>query len=72
MVMDKATGRATETSVFDYYQKKYNVRLDKWQLPLLETQKRDVLFPMELAIMAPRQRYPCPCESANNSHRLLV
>lgn len=57
-VKDKDTGAPYTTTVFEYYLKKYRVRLDKWQLPLLETQKRDVLFPMELAIMAPRQRYP--------------
>lgn len=57
-VRDKDTGKITNMSVFQYYAKKYNVRIDKWQLPLLETQKRDVLFPMELAIMAPAQRYP--------------
>ena len=57
-VFDKTTGKTTKMSVFSYYQKKYNVRLDKWQLPLLETQKREVYFPMELAIMAPAQRYP--------------
>ena len=56
--LNKQTGVKEMTTVFDYYLKKYNVRLDKWQLPLLETQKKNVLFPMELAIMAPSQRYP--------------
>lgn len=57
-VKNKETGKVTTESVFSYYQTKYNVRIDKWQLPLLETQKRDVMFPMELAIMAPAQQYP--------------
>ena len=57
-VKDKNTGAVTTESVFSYYLKKYNVRLEKWQLPLLETQKRDVLFPMELAVMAKAQYYP--------------
>jgi len=57
-VLNKTTGIREKTNVFAYYQKRYNVRIDKWQLPLLETQKRDVLFPMELAIMAPAQKYP--------------
>ena len=54
----KETGESYTTNVFAYYQKRYNIRIDKWQLPLLETQKRDIFFPMELAIMAPAQRYP--------------
>jgi len=57
-VLNKATGQEEKTNVFAYYQKRYNVRIDKWQLPLLETHKKDVFFPMELAIMAPAQRYP--------------
>jgi len=57
-VRDKETGKLTTMNVFQYYQKKYNIRIDKWMLPLLETQKRDVLFPLELALMSPAQRYP--------------
>ena len=57
-VKDRETGESTTMNVFQYYLKKYNVRIDKWMLPLIETQKRDVLFPLELAIMAPRQKYP--------------
>ena len=57
-VKDKETGKTYKTNVFQYYQKRYSIRIDKWQLPLLETNKRDILFPMELAIMAPSQRYP--------------
>ena len=57
-VLNKQTGEKEMTNVYAYYAKRYNVVLDKWQLPLLETNKRDVLFPMELAYMAPAQRYP--------------
>ncbi|KAL6721013.1 Protein argonaute [Lecanora helva] len=57
-VKDRQTKTEYKTNVFDYYIKKYNIRLDKWQLPLLETQKKDILFPMELAVTADAQRYP--------------
>ena len=57
-VKNRETGQVTKETVFSYYLAKYNVRLDKWQLPLLETQKKDVLFPMELAIMGKSQYYP--------------
>lgn len=45
-------------SVFDYFHKKYNIYLNKPWLPLVQTQKRNVLFPMELCVMAEGQRYP--------------
>lgn len=57
-VLNKETGKREKTNVYQYYLKRYNFRLDKWMLPLLETQKPGVLFPMELAIMAPAQKYP--------------
>ena len=71
---DRATGVETEMSVFEYFLKKYNVRLEKWQLPLLETTKKDVVFPMELAYMNPGQRYPFKLneEQVRNSYMLPV
>ena len=45
-------------SVYEYFQKKYNVTLSKPWLPLVQTQKQNVLFPMEVCCMADGQRYP--------------
>ena len=57
-VTDKATGQVTNMSVQQYFMKKYNVNLIKPWLPLVQTQKPGVLFPMELCVMCEGQRYP--------------
>ena len=57
-VTDKATGAVTNMSVQQYFLKKYNVTLIKPWLPLVQTQKKNVLFPMEVCVMCEGQRYP--------------
>ena len=57
-VTEKATGKTTNMSVFEYFQKKYNVTLSKPWLPLVQTQKPNILFPMEVCVMCDGQRYP--------------
>ncbi len=57
-VFEKETGKKIEMTCYDYYKKKYNVIIDKWQLPLLEATKKGMLFPMEIAHMQPGQKYP--------------
>ncbi|KAG0647251.1 RNA interference pathway ago1 [Hyphodiscus hymeniophilus] len=50
------TAAPVETSIYDYFVQRYNIRLEYWQLPLIET-TRDGLFPMELCILVANQRY---------------
>ena len=57
-VTDKATGKTTNMSVYEYFWKKYNIILEHWWLPLIQTQKPHILFPMELCVMCIGQRYP--------------
>ena len=57
-VTDKATGKTTNMSVYEYFWKKYNIILEHWWLPLVQTQKPGILFPMELCVMCIGQRYP--------------
>ena len=57
-VKEKATGKVTNMSVHEYFHKKYNVILNKPWLPLVQTQKPNVLFPMEVCVMCDGQRYP--------------
>ncbi|KAL8776952.1 MAG: hypothetical protein Q9213_008068 [Squamulea squamosa] len=45
-------------NLFDYYQQKYNVYLQWPDLPVVQTTKKRVVFPMELCNMMPGQRYP--------------
>ncbi|KAI9745991.1 MAG: hypothetical protein M1818_000672 [Claussenomyces sp. TS43310] len=46
----------TTTSVYDYFQKQYNVELEFHYLPLVLTTK-DGMFPMEVCTIMPNQRY---------------
>ena len=56
-VMNKEDGSERSMSLFDYFQEKYNVRIDNWHLPLVEAQK-DTFYPMEMCYMEAGQRYP--------------
>ena len=57
-VTDRETNTTTSTTLFDYFLKKYGVRIDNWHLPLVESNKPGVLFPMDLCHMCIGQRYP--------------
>ncbi|KAI9759848.1 MAG: Histone chaperone asf1 [Chaenotheca gracillima] len=57
-VRDKETGEVTETSMFDYFMKKYSIRLLHWGLPVMQTTKKNVVLPAELCWVADNQRYP--------------
>ena len=57
-VTEKATGKTTNMSVREYFMKKYNIYLEQPWLPLVQTQKANVLFPMEVCVMCDGQRYP--------------
>ena len=46
------------TSVADYYLRRYNVHLQYPDMNVVETTKRGVVYPMELCIMRFGQRYP--------------
>ncbi|KAI4257471.1 MAG: hypothetical protein LQ352_001635 [Teloschistes flavicans] len=54
-----ATGEEDpEISMPDYYYKKYNIWLQWPLLPVVQTTKKNVCFPMEICNMIPGQRYP--------------
>jgi eukaryotic translation initiation factor 2C len=53
---DKKRGTEQTISIYDYFVRQYNVRLEFWNLPLIVT-PRDGCFPMELCILQPNQRY---------------
>ena len=57
-VRDRNTGVVTkDVSVYDYFLRRYNLRLEYYNLPLVQTTKKGVVFPMECCIIAPNQRY---------------
>ncbi|TAQ85545.1 hypothetical protein B7494_g6138 [Chlorociboria aeruginascens] len=43
-------------SIFDYFLQKYNVRLQFWDFPLIETERAGT-FPMEVCTLIPNQKY---------------
>lgn len=45
-----------EITVADYFLRQYNIRLMNWEWPLIETTRNGV-FPMDVVIMKPWQRY---------------
>ena len=47
-----------DTSVFDYFLRKYNIYLSHPDLPVVETTKKGVVYPMEVCHMRGGQRYP--------------
>lgn len=51
----KPTGQVV--TIAEYFLKKYNLRLQYPQLPLVEMTKKNVKFPMELLHIQPNQRY---------------
>ncbi len=53
---NRATGTTEEISVYDYFQRTYNIRLQYWMLPLIITSKGG-MFPMETCTIVPNQRY---------------
>ena len=54
----KDDAKTVSMTLFDYYLKKYDYRINNWQLPLIETNKEGVLFPMDICQMCMGQRYP--------------
>ncbi|KAK0725380.1 putative eukaryotic translation initiation factor [Lasiosphaeris hirsuta] len=46
-----------ETSIYDYYAQRYNVRLQYWWFPLIETTKKGY-FPFELCLVERLNPYP--------------
>lgn len=48
--------RKKSISIYDYFRQKYNVTLQYWNLPLVET-TRAGCFPMEMCELLPNQKY---------------
>ena len=57
----------TEISVYDYFVKQYNIRLQQWFLPLIKTEK-DGTFPMEVCNLLSHQVYKYKLDSDEVSH----
>lgn len=62
---NKQTGKVEpNTSVFDYFKRQYNIHLEHPDLPVIETTKKGVVYPMEVCHMMGGQRYPYKLDEA--------
>ena len=69
-VRDKVTKVETETTLFDYFRRKYNILLEFWQLPLVQTTKKGVILPPELCELLENQRYPFKLDDAQTANMI--
>jgi len=66
---DHTTGLKRQTTVADYFKRKYNIDLNYPRLPLLKS--RDALFPPELCFTCAGERYKGVLEGREVSHPVL-
>lgn len=59
---DRETGELSRMSIFDYFKKTYDIYLEWPTLPIVETARKNVAFPMEVCHVLPGQRYPYKCD----------
>ena len=67
-VKNRETGESREVTCAEYFKEKYRVHLEWPELPLLETNKKGVSIPMELAFMCYGQRYPFKLSESQVCH----
>ena len=53
---DRQTNTEQLITVYDYFKRTYNITLEHWYLPLIET-ARGGHFPMEVCTLVPNQKY---------------
>lgn len=64
-VLDRNTGQTRpNVTVEQYFKDKYNLALQWPELPLLETGRKNVFYPMECCVMEKGQKYPYKLDEA--------
>lgn len=64
----KEVGNFTRTiSIFDYFQERYNVELQMWKLPIIQS-SRGGYYPMEACYVPRYNRYPFKLSPSEVSH----
>lgn len=72
-LVNKKDGTVTkDCTVEQYFLKRYNLQLEWPLLPLLETTKKGVLYPMECCIMRKGQKYPYKLDEAQVNMHVTV
>ena len=57
-IKDHATGKVTQMTVFQYFEKKYNLRLRFPKMPLVQMENASVVYPIEFLVVKGLQRWP--------------
>lgn len=69
--LDSSTGKEFTTSVYDFFLKKYNVRLSNAELPLVKmTRGKNTILPMEVLQVKPNQRYMFKLDEKQTSNMI--
>lgn len=55
---NKETGVFETASIYQYFLKRYDITLLNPELPLVQTTKKGVVFPMEVVVVLENQKYP--------------
>ena len=55
--MRTSTGTTEKVNLVQYFQKKYNVNIQFWNLPVVQMTRKKVVYPMELIHVEGNQRY---------------
>jgi eukaryotic translation initiation factor 2C len=64
-------GKEVQTTVYDYFLKKYKVRLQYPDLPVvLMTKGKNTILPMEVLVVKENQRYPSKCDERQTANMI--
>ena len=55
---NRETGEVETASIYDYFLKRYDITLLHPELPLVQTTKKGVVFPIEVLAVMENQKYP--------------
>lgn len=65
------SGKECKTTVYEYFAKKYNLRLRFPDLPLMKmTKGKNTILPMEVLSVKENQRYPYKCDERQTSNMI--
>ncbi len=67
---NKTTGEVETITIEEYFRRRYNITLEYPHLPLVQTTKKGVIFPMECCVIAENQRYPFKLDENQTSNMI--
>ncbi|KAI9707546.1 MAG: hypothetical protein M1836_000507 [Candelina mexicana] len=64
------TDQEEKVTIEQYFKRRYNITLEYPLLPLVQTTKKGVVFPMECCVIAENQRYPFKLDELQTSNMI--